>query len=153
MKVYLRNNFQEFLLYPSSKCWTCVAFDFHLPQENQRVFPILLLPSSESDYSFPREISLGGTFLKNIGFVHVGYSFVKSGKDLSSEVLLSSVSLFSFSVPLFIRSGFDVFMIKLVLSSKFALSFLSLIYVLYKNCFFERNHVSDQKAINNFLFK
>ena len=44
-------------------------------------------------------------------------------------------------------------MIKLVLSSKFALSFLSLIYVLYKNCFFERNHVSDQKAINNFLFK
>ena len=51
-------------------------------------------------------------------------------------------------------------MMKLVLSSKFVLSILSLVTVLYKkalkkaqhDCFFEREDVNDQKEINNFLF-
>ena len=48
-------------------------------------------------------------------------------------------------------------MMKLDLSSKFVLRFLSLLYILYKKAFstiafFEQDDINDQKAINNFLF-
>ena len=59
------------------------------------------------------------------GFVHVRLrSFVKWDKDSSTTVSLSWVPWFS---AVFISSDFDIFIIELVLSSKFVLNFLSLL--------------------------
>ena len=107
-----------------------VAIGLYLPQKHQIVFPILLVPS-ESDDSFPRQFSLTGTFETQGSYMY-GYSFVKSDKYSSSQVPLSSFPLFPSSKARFIRSDFDIFHTKLVLSSKFVLSFLSLLNILYK---------------------
>ena len=61
-----------------------------------------------------------------------GSSFVKSEKYPSSEVSLYSVLLFSFSKVMFISQDFDIFMMKLDLSSKFVFSFLILLDILDK---------------------
>ena len=79
-----------------------------------------------------------------------GCSFVRSDKYSSSKVSLSLVPLFSSSKALFRSSDVDIFIMKLVLSSKFVLSFLSLLDILYKKAlstifffFFERDDVND----------
>ena len=88
------------------------------------------MPSSESDDSFPGQFSFTDSF-ETQGSYMFGSSFVKSDNYLLSEVSLSSVPLFSSSKALFKSSDFDIFKIKLILSSKFVLSFLSLLDILY----------------------
>ena len=113
-----------------------VAIGLHLSQENQRVFPILLVFSSESDDSFPGQFYFTDSFETQGSYMY-GCSFVKSDKYSSSEISLSSIPLFSSSeaLSLFRVSDFDFFMVKPVLSSKFTLSFLSLLDILYKKAY------------------
>ena len=92
---------------------------------------ILLLSSSKSDDSFPWKLSFIESLETQSSYI-CSCSFEKSDKYSSFEVQLSSVSLFSPSEALFISSDFDSFMMYLVLSSKFVLSFLSLLDILYK---------------------
>ena len=92
---------------------------------------ILLLSSSKSDDSFPWKLSFIES-LETQSLYICSCSFEKSDKYSSFEVQLSSVPLISPSEALFISSDFDRFMLDLVLSSKFVLSFLSLLDVLNK---------------------
>ena len=101
-----------------------VAFGLYLPQEHQRVFPILLVTSSEPDDSFP---FLFTDSFETQGLYMYGFSFVKWEKYSSSELSLSLVPLFSSSRALFTSSGPDIFMMKLVYSSKFVFNFPSLL--------------------------
>ena len=112
------------------------AIGLHLPQENQRLLPILLVPSSEPDYSFPGQFYFTD-FFETQGSYMYGCSFVKSGTYSSSEISLSSGPLFSSSeaLSLFRGSDFDIFLVKPVLSSKFVLSFLRLLDILYKKAY------------------
>ena len=94
MKLYLRNNFQEFLLYQSNKCFLHeVAFDLHLPQEHQGIFPILLLPSSESDDSFPGQLSFRDSFETIFSHVKFVLSFL-SLLDILYKKALSIIFFF-----------------------------------------------------------
>ena len=131
-----------------------VAIGSYVPQEHQIAFPILLVPSFESDDSFPGQFSFTDSF-ETQGSYMFGGSFVKSDNYLLSEVSLSPVPLFSSSKALFISSDFDIFKIKLILSSKFVLSFLSLLDIWYNTArsaiVFWTNEVNDQKKVNNFL--
>ena len=155
MKVYLWNNFHEFHICPSIKCFLHEYPLVCTYQELQRVFPILLASSSKSDDSFPGQFSFMTSFETQGLFMH-SYNFVKSDKYSWSEVSLSSVPLFSFSEALFVNSGFGIFIMKFVLPSKFVLSFLSylIFYVrkLLARLLFERDDVDDLKKVNNFLF-
>ena len=81
---------------------------------------------SESHHSFTAQCSFTDTFETQASNIY-DCSFAKSEKYSSSEVLLSSVQLFSSSEALFINSDFDILVMKLVLSSKSFLSSLSLI--------------------------
>ena len=92
---------------------------------------ILLLSSSKSDDSFPWKLSFIKSLETQSSYI-CSCSFEKSDKYSSFEVQLSSVPLISPSEALFISSDFDRFMLDLVLSSKFVLSFLSLLDVLNK---------------------
>ena len=132
MILYLRNNFQEFLLYPRSKCFLHEKPLICIYCNNTREylqFYCCLLPNLMILFlgSF-----LSGTLLK-YGFHtctvaallslasihHLKFHFLQSYFFLSSEAL-------------FLSSDFDIFMIKLVLSSKFVMSFSSLLDILYK---------------------
>ena len=87
--------------------------------------------SSESDNLFPRQFSFTDSFETQGSYMY-DCSFVKYGNYSSSEVSLSSVLLFSSSEEaLFINSDFNIFMMKLFLSSKFVLQVQS--YKLYNN--------------------
>ena len=83
--------------------WVVIAL--YLLQEHQRVFPILLVSSSESDDSFPGQFSFTDSFETQVFYMY-GCSFVKSDKYSSSEISLSSIPLFSSSEALFISSDF-----------------------------------------------
>ena len=85
-----------------------VAIGLNLPEEHERVFPNLLVSSSESDYSFPLWFPFTGSF-ESWGSYMYCCSFAKSDKYLLLEVSLSSVPLFSSSEALFISSGFYTF--------------------------------------------
>ena len=124
-----------------------VAFSLHLPQEHQRVFPILLVTSSEPDDSFP---FLFTDSFETQGLYMYGFSFVKWEKYSSSELSLSLVPLFSSSRALFTSSGPDIFMMKLVYSSKFVFNFPSLLYVLYKKAF---STIAFLKAMTSMIRK
>ena len=100
MKVYLWNNFHEFHICPSIKCFLHEYPLVCTYQELQRVFPILLASSSKSDDSFPGQFSFMTSFETQGLFMH-SCNFVKSDKYSWSEVSLSSVPLFSFSEALF----------------------------------------------------
>ena len=67
MKVYLWSNFHEFNIYHDLQeilaAW--VAIGLYLPQEHQRVFPILLVPSSQSDDSFPGQLIFSPESISN----------------------------------------------------------------------------------------
>ena len=110
-----------------------VAISLHLPQKRKRVFPILLVLSSEPDDSFLEQFFLTDSFETQDLYMY-DCRFAKSDKYSSSEVSLSSVSLFlsSEALLLFIGPSFYIFMDKLLLSSKFILSFLSLLDILLK---------------------
>ena len=66
------------------------------------------------------------------GLYMYGCRFVKSGKYSSSEVSIFSVALFPFFEALFISSDFGIFILKLVWSSSFFLSFLGLLDIFWK---------------------
>ena len=102
----------------------------HLPKDNQRVFSILLVSSSESDDSFPYQFSFTDSF-ETQGLCMYGYHFVKSDKYSSSKVSLFSVLLFSSFEALFIVQTWT-FLSRNMLSSKLVLSFLSLLNILHK---------------------
>ena len=85
-----------------------VAIGLNLPEEHERVFPNLLVSSSESDYSFPLWFPFTCSF-ESWGSYMYCCSFAKSDKYLLLEVSLSSVPLFSSSEALFISSGFYTF--------------------------------------------
>ena len=110
-----------------------VAISLYLPQKRKRVFPILLVLSSEPDDSFLEQFFLTDSFETQDLYMY-DCRFAKSDKYSSSEVSPSSVSLFlsSEALLLFIGPSFYIFMDKLVLSSKFILSFLSLLDILLK---------------------
>ena len=119
-----------------SSAW--VVFDLYLPQEHQKRFPILMLPSSKSDDFF-----LGSCLSCRTGTTHVQTLCFKKIYERSSGILLkhnvrtcsvadllsqksnihlkvslSSVPLFLSSEALLISSDFDTLMMKLVFSSK-----------------------------------
>ena len=104
-----------------------VAIGLYL--SHQRIFPILLVFFSESHHSLPGQCSFTDTFETQDSNMYV-CSFAKSENYSSSEVSLSSVQLFLSSEALFINSEFDIFVMKLVLSSKSFLSFF-LIYLIF----------------------
>ena len=110
-----------------------VAISLYLPQKRKRVFPILLVLSSEPDDSFLEQFFLTDSFETQDLYMY-DCRFAKSDKYSASEVSLSSVSLFlsSEALLLFIGPSFYIFMDKLLLSSKFILSFLSLLDILLK---------------------
>ena len=108
-----------------------VSIGLYLPKEHQRVFAILLVCSSESNDSSLGQLSFTGS-LETQDLCMYGSSFAKSEKYPSSEVSLYSVLLFSFSKEMFISQDFDIFMMKLDLSSKFVFSFLILLDILDK---------------------
>ena len=66
------------------------------------------------------------------GLYMYGCRFVKSGKYSSSEVSIFSVPLFPFFEALFISSDFGIFILKLVWSSSFFLSFVGLLDIFWK---------------------
>ena len=130
------------------------AIGLNLPQEHQRVFPILQESSSESDDSFPYQFSFRDSF-ETQGLHMYDCSFLKSDKYSSSEVSLSSVPLFSSSRALFVSSDFDIFMMKLCFTK---ICFESLVDILVEKAlstivFFECIDTNVQKEINNFVFK
>ena len=71
------------------------------------------MPFSEFDHSFSEQFFFTDSFETQGSYVY-GCSFVKSDKYASSEVSLSSVSLFSSSEVLFTSSGLEIFIMKLV---------------------------------------
>lgn len=108
-----------------------VSIGLYLRKEDKRVFPILLVCSSESNDSFFGQFSFTDS-LETQDLCMYGSSFVTSDKYSSSEVSLYSVLLFSFSKVMFRSQDFEIFMMKLDLSSKFVFSFLILLDILDK---------------------
>ena len=132
---------------------TRVTTGLYLPQEHQRVFPIFLVPPSESDDNFSDKL------FWNTWIVHVLLQLFKARQVfiLLSFTLFSPIIFIFPSTAYCISSEFDIFITILVLSSKFVLSFLRLLDILYKKAlstffFFFFDDVIDQKEINNFLF-
>ena len=113
------------------------------------------LSSFESDDSFPGQLSFLESFETEGSYI-CNCNFAKLDKYSSSQVSLSSVPLFSYSKALFVSSDFDIFMLKLVLSSKFLWTSLSLLDILYNKplstFFFLIVITSMVREINNFLF-
>ena len=72
----------------------------YLSQEHQRVFSTLLVSSSQFDDSFLGQFSFTDSF-ETQGLHMYGCSFVNTENYSSSEVLLSSVPLFSSFETLF----------------------------------------------------
>ena len=75
--VYKHSMFQ--LLYVSSHWFVFTT------RKNKTVFPILLVSSSESDDSFPKQFSFTDSFEIRGSYMY-GFSFVKSDKYSLTEV-------------------------------------------------------------------
>ena len=96
----------------------------------------------------------------NTGFVHVWLQLNKVRHVFIIWSFTFWVPLFSSSEALFISSDFDIFIMKLILSSKFVLSFLSLLDILYEKAhstifFFFLNAMMSmiRKRLITFYFK
>ena len=125
MKVYLWNNSQEFLLFPSSKCF----LHYHKSTREYFQFCCCLLPNL---IIFSWLVFFGDSFETKGLYTGYGCSFVKSGIFLSWEFPLSLAPWFSSSEALFIISDFDTFMMKLVFYSNLFWVFWVYLIFLYK---------------------
>ena len=125
MKVYLNEitfRIVFFIQGANAFCMSCLwfAFSTKTPAGISNSTALFF----RSDYSFPRHLFFRDSF-KTPGLYMHGWYY--SDNYSSSEVSLYSFPLFPSSEVLFINSSFGMFLMKLVLSSKFVLSFWSLL--------------------------
>ena len=106
---------------------------FVFTTRTQRVFQILLVSFSETDNSFPEHFFFR-TLLKHVKKCSYLYvcSFVKSDKYSWSEISLFLSTIIFIFQSTFLSLDFDVCMMRLDLSLKFVLRFLSLLDILHK---------------------